>query len=220
MEQVVRLVDDDERVVRLRLVENLADFVHGVGVADRHVRVHDGNETRVLVDFGKQLVDVERVVAFVMDELGVHPLHVGVDLVHAERRGDADQVLARLAEHLDGVAHGDDASVGERNVLGGKPDDLRVLLGEPGFLGVDGEVFRRDLRHRLVKEPQRDSVGVLVLVQTDVLAAPFRLVGAEETLDDRIHVVHNATKAISLPQFSEQSQNHAFAPFLRVPKKY
>ncbi len=190
VEQVVRLVDDDECIVGLRLVESLADFVHGVGVADRHVRVHQRDEARVLVDFCEELLDVERVVLLVVDELRVHPLHVGVDLVHAEGRGDADEVLAGLAEHLDDVAHRDDASVGERNVLGGKPDDLRVLLGEPGFLGVDGEVFRRDLRHRLIKEPLGNPIRVLVLVEPHVLATSFGLVCAEETLYNRVDVVH------------------------------
>ena len=191
VEQVVRFVDDDERVVGLRLVENLADFVHGVGVADRHVRVHDGNEARVLVDFGEQFVDVERVVAFVVNELRVHALHVGVDLVHAERRGDADEVLARFAEHLDGVTHRDDATVGERDVFCSEADDLRVFFGELGFFGVDGKVFRRDFRHRLVKEPLGNPIRVFVLVESHVFAASFGLVRAEETLDNRIDVVHS-----------------------------
>ena len=192
MEQVVRLVDDDERVVRLGLVENLADFVHGVGVADRHVRVHDGNKARVLVDFGEQLVDVERVVAFVVDELRVHSLHVGVYFVHAECRGDADKVLAWFAEHLDGVTHRDDASVGERDVFCGEADDLRVFFGELGFFRVDGKVFRCHLCHRLVEKPLRNAIRVFVLVETDVFASSFGLVRAEESLDDRVNVVHSA----------------------------
>ena len=190
VEQVVGLVDDDERVVCLGLVEHLADLVHGVGVADGHVRVHQRDEAGVLVDFCEELLDVEGVVLLVVDELGVHSLHVGVDLVHAERRGDADEVLAGFAEHLDDVAHRDDASVGERDVFCCETDDLRVFFGELRFFGVDGKVFRCHFRHRLVEKPLRNAVWVFVLVETDVFATPFGLVCAEESLDDRIYVVH------------------------------
>ena len=126
-----------------------------------------------------------------MNELRVHALHVGIDLVHAERRGDADEVLARFTEHLDGITHRDDATVGKSDVVCGEANDLRVFFGEFGFFGVNGKVFRRDFRHRLVKEPLRDPIGVFVLVKPHVFAASFGLVRAEETLDNRIDVVHS-----------------------------
>src|SRR5574344_520257 len=70
IEIVVGFVDDDERVGLPRRFRYAPDFAQRISVADGHARVHEGDEACAVVNPADELLYVECVVAFVMDELG------------------------------------------------------------------------------------------------------------------------------------------------------